>query len=275
MKLKNKPVLFWSHGYRRNNRSLNSIIKEIYFNLFNGGFVYDRRAKRIFKEKGYNDLVDVVYNSLNYREQEVIYRDVLARESLFEKSKPYVVFSGRLTHTKKLNLIIEAISLLKTEGKVVSVVFIGDGPFKEQLIKSSESLGVRSQIMLMGSCYDEYIIANYFVNSMACVIPSAVGLSAIHALTYGTPVITNNNEDTHGPEIESVVDEFSGKLFMDNSVESLAVQIEYFLTITSARKEEYRKNALSIVRNKFNPSNQVRIFNDRINKLKLNEQSSF
>src|SRR5690606_35683945 len=51
--------------------------------------------------------------------------------------------------------------------------------------------------------------------------PGNVGLTAMHALTYGTPVVSHSNASRQGPEFESIKDGVSGFLFKEDDVDSL------------------------------------------------------
>jgi hypothetical protein len=54
------------------------------------------------------------------------------------------------------------------------------------------------------------------------ICPGAIGLLAVHAHAYGRPVVTSDNAEIHGPEIEAIVPGTTGELYRDGSVESLA-----------------------------------------------------
>ena len=48
----------------------------------------------------------------------------------------------------------------------------------------------------------------YFI--LHFVSPGNVGLTAIHSLSYGTPVLTHNNFNNQMPEVESIQPGFNG-----------------------------------------------------------------
>lgn len=270
LRLKQIPVLFWSHGFRKNKKSINDFIKEQYFKIFDGGFVFDQRAKDVFKSKNYKKRIDIVYNSLDYQKQLKVFEDVKSNTEngfLFKGIKPYVIFSGRLTETKNLDILLKAIKNLKDKSIYINILLIGDGLFKGKLENLALKLNIFDQVRFYGSCYDEKVLASSFINAISCVIPSAVGLSAVHALTYGCPVITDNNNIKHGPEVESVVEGFTGKYYEAGDVNSLANQINYFLELNSKERLSFKENAIETIKNKFNPEYQKNVFNHRINQL--------
>lgn len=276
LKIMRKPVLFWSHGFRKNKSSINDFIKNRYFNLYDGGFVFDQRAKDVFKAKKYTKEIKIVYNSLDYEKQLDVFQKIKLNnenDTLFKDFKPYVVFSGRLTESKNINVLLQAVKQLKDEGKHVNVLLIGDGTFKQNLQNLSKTMNISNQVRFFGSCYDETKLALSFMNAVACVIPSAVGLSAVHALTYGCPVITDNHNIKHGPEVESVVENFTGKYYETGNISSLASKINFFLDLSEKDRIFFRNNAIEIIKNKFNPEFQKKVFNQTL--MQMRDRKSF
>ena len=56
-----------------------------------------------------------------------------------------------------------------------------------------ENLNLQDQIWFYGACYDESKLGELIFNADLCVSPGNVGLTAVHSMGYGTPVITHNN----------------------------------------------------------------------------------
>ena len=54
------------------------------------------------------------------------------------------------------------------------------------------------------------------------VSPGNVGLNAVHALSYGTPVITHNNVNNQMPEHETIIENFNGCFHKENDINSIA-----------------------------------------------------
>ncbi|SJN28742.1 glycosyltransferase [Sphingobacterium sp. JB170] len=268
LRFRRVPTLFWSHGFRKNQNSFNDIFKTIYFKLFTGGLVFDQRAKDIFAEKGFKGDITVIYNSLDYKYQKSILEKVKEEStSIISDEVPYILFSGRLTRTKNLDQILKAIAYLDNQGVFVKVVFIGEGEFKHELIRLSEELGIDARVAFMGSCYDERIIANCFLNAKASVIPSAVGLSAIHALTYGCPVITDDNNVKHGPEVAAIRDGVTGKIFIQGDIKDLAKKIASFTLLSQEERDFYANNCIKEIESRYTAENQRNLINLSIKKV--------
>ena len=90
------------------------------------------------------------------------------------------------------------------------------------------------------------------------VSPGEVGLTAIHSMTYGTPVITHNNFSCQMPEHEVIIPGITGEFFdYDNPINSMSKLIPRFY----GKRSFYSKNCKEIIRKKYNPNNQLLIFN--------------
>lgn len=270
LKRKNIPFLFWSHGILNTKRTLNNFLKLSFFKLFDkGGFVYDNRAKNNLKKMGYNKPISVIYNSLDYDRQKEILEYVLAKDTpdIISEYTPYLIFSGRVIKERKLELLFDALSILKRRKTKIKLIVFGDGPYLSILEKYAEEMKIQEMVIFKGECYDESVLAEYFINAVACVYPGPIGLTAIHSLTYGTPVITNDYIDGHKPEIESIIDNVTGLFFKDNKADSLSEKIEEVLSFDSNKRKAFRENAYRVVQDKFTPKNQMEIICDRLQTL--------
>ncbi|MDM1412154.1 glycosyltransferase family 4 protein [Myroides odoratimimus] len=259
LRLRKKRAIFWSHGFRAFKITLNNLIKKKYFRLFDSGLVFDNRAKDILDNLGFQN-IEVVYNSLDFDKQDEIYNNLKSKVDFAKaKEQPYVVFTGRLTVSKNLELILKAIHHLKVNDVIINLVLIGDGENRNKLQEVARDLDILNQVEFLGSCYDENIIANAISSACVSVIPSAVGLSAIHALTYGCPVITDKNFIRHGPEVQSIVENYSGLYYDFNDYIDLADKIKYFINLTPEERNIFSKNCRKMVKENYTANNQAKI----------------
>ena len=158
----------------------------------------------------------VIYNSLNYQEQLKI-RSRLEKNSVyknyFDNDHPVLLFIGRLTKIKKLNMLIEALDLSIRDNKFFNLILIGDGKERQDLEAIVKKLGLERHVWFYGACYDEYIIGELIYNAYLCISPGNIGLTAIHSLTFGTPCITHNNFKSQMPEFEAIKESINWKVF--------------------------------------------------------------
>ncbi len=202
-------VFLWTHAWYGRETIIKSIVKKIFYNLATANFVYGNYAKSLMNRKGFNpQKIFVIYNSLNYDIQ-VNLRTKLKKSNIyfnhFNNHFPTIIFIGRLTISKNLEMILKSIFLLQKKGVNCNVTFIGDGPAKKKLISLVEAMRLKKYTWFYGETYNEIEIANLIYNADVCVSPGNVGLTAIHSLAYGTPVITHNNFYLQMPEFEAII----------------------------------------------------------------------
>ena len=88
------------------------------------------------------------------------------------------------------------------------------------------------------------------------VSPGKIGLTAMHSMTYGTPVISHNNLDKQMPEFEAIVPGMTGDLFEYNDVKDLSITIEKWLFAKTKRPEIIDK-CINVIQENFSPESQV------------------
>ena len=209
--------------------------------------------------------LSIIYNSLNYDEQlslRYISTSKLYQEH-FSNSFYNLVFIGRLTIEKRLDLIISAMELLRKKGLQINLTIIGEGKIKNDLDKLSNDLNLDKNVWFYGPCYNEKLLSKLLYNADVCVSPGNVGLTAIHAMMYGLPVITHNEFKMQGPEFEAIVPNKTGDFFEKDSIQSLAETISSWINMEIDR-EEIRKNCYSIIDEKYNPHYQIKVLTDNL-----------
>lgn len=262
-----KEVYAWTHGLKCTNISRKTLFMwKLYDHLLTGSFLYGNYAREIMLKLGFNgNKLHIIYNSLNY---EVSYklRDKALNnpyKDYFSNNYPILLFIGRLTAVKKLHMIIKASEILKDKGHNVNVVFIGDGP---ELINLQKSIAADDQhrYWFVGSLYSEEEIASYLHYADLCVSPGNVGLTSIHALSYGLPVITNDNFEAQMPEFEAIEKNVSGDFFKEDDIADLATKIELWLKNNQDR-ENICKRCYKVIDSKYNPNYQVQLLKTILN----------
>jgi glycosyltransferase involved in cell wall biosynthesis len=269
-KLFHKHIYVWSHGWYGRESSLKKIIKKIFFSLAKGSFLYGNYAKTLMVKEGLNaSKLFIIYNSLNYSAQLKI-RKLNLTSNFYDKhfgnSNPIIIFSGRLIESKKLSLLLEAVSILKKneESFVFNVVLVGTGNDETYLKRYAETLGVKNNVWFYGPCYDEQQIAILFSNSSLCVSPGEIGLTAIHSMSYGVPVITHDNFPNQGPEFEAVIPRKTGMFFKENDVNSLIEAIRELYYIVRNDSKIIKENCYYIIDTKYNPDYQIEVLKNNL-----------
>lgn len=227
-RLRGKRVLFWTHGWVSEERGVKAVLRKLFYRLANGLLLYGRRAKAIAVCHGFSrSRLYVIFNSLDYETQqaarEAVSLDELraVRAKFFDDpSVPVLICTSRLTPLRGLEQLIEAMRRLRDQGTPSNLLLVGDGPERERLGKLAHRLGVR--VHFYGACYDERRLAELIMAANMTVAPGQVGLTAIHSLTYGTPVITHGDADYQMPEWEAIEPGETGDYFRRDDIKDLA-----------------------------------------------------
>lgn len=263
-----KKVYFWSHGIYGKEKAIDLIIKKIFFSIPNQNFVYEQHAlDQILKMSFDKDKNHVIYNSLNYDYHKSVRADLEETDIYsehFKNNNPVLLFIGRLTPQKKLYQFIEALKLLENEGTQVNAIFIGSGTEKEKL--KTQALNLNLSPWFFGECYEEEELANLIYNADICISPGNVGLTLIHCLSYGTPVITHSNLAYQMPEAGAIKAGYNGDLFELDSVSDLKVKISEWLLYKKISREEIRENCYKIIDEKYNPYFQADLIRKSLRK---------
>jgi glycosyltransferase involved in cell wall biosynthesis len=270
-KLRRKPFIFWGHGLYGNEKNLKKRIRLLFYKLPDINFVYGNISRNLMIESGFNpDKVLTVYNSLNYNYHKKLFDERNENElseikvRLFQtrNNLPVVLFIGRLTREKKISYLLESISICKVRGNDFNCLIVGEGEELEQLKYQSKLNGISGSVYFYGSSYEENVNAKLIMLSDCCVSPGNVGLTAIHSLSLGTPVITHNNFLNQGPEVEAIIQNRTGLFFKENDVTDLSFVMETF--ILGKQKKLMSPNCIREIDEHWNPLNQTTIIDKAI-----------
>lgn len=265
-KLRQRRVYLWTHGAYGDEKGFKKWMTKMRMRLATGAFLYGEYAKKTLISYGVKETkLHVIYNSLDYDTQKQM-RDSLKPSSIysdrFGNDNPNIVFIGRLTKVKKLHQILESVAILKGEGYKLNVTFVGDGNEKETLVNLSKKKQLQD-VWFYGACYDENKISELIYNADVCVSPGNVGLTAMHAMVFGTPVISHCNFPKQMPEFEAIEDGVTGAFFEEDNVISLANSLKTWIT-SNRNREEIRKACFKVIDEKYNPHRQVKVMKNII-----------
>lgn len=213
-----KKVYFWSHGWYGKETRIEKLIKKAFFRLPNGGiFPYGDYARNLMIKEGFNgEKLFTIHNSLDH-DRQVEIRKKLKPSDLYEKRFgnrfPNLIFIGRLTKVKHLDMALNAVAILKAKGADYNLTFVGDGEERSYLESLCKDLGLSDRVWFVGACYDEKENAEYLYSADLCVSPGNVGLTAIHSMMFGTPVVTHDNFAYQMPEFEAIHPGITGDFF--------------------------------------------------------------
>lgn len=263
-------VFSWTHGWYGKEKGIIKFLNKIFLKLPTGGnFFYGNYGRLLAIKEGISAVRQfTVHNSLAY-EQQLKIRSQLKRTSVFQdhfnNNNKNIIFIGRLTKIKRLDLLLEALKACHDRGFDYNLTLIGGGENTDDLLKLSSILEMNNQVWFYGSCYNESLIGELIYNSDLCVSPGNVGLTAMHALVFGCPVITHNRFSLQMPEFEAVITGKTGDFFEYNDSRSLTDTIINWLQNNSDNREGVRINCMKEIDDNWTPEFQLNIFKKAIN----------
>lgn len=258
-----KKIYFWTHGWYGKESRIERIIKRLFYRMVDGVFLYGNYAKELMVKEGVReDKLFVIHNSLDYDTQLEIRKQIRPSAMYhehFKNNNRNIVFLGRLTAIKRQDLLLEAVSILKQKGEIYNVTFVGDGEERKHLEQLSNDLGIAENVWFYGACFDEVKNAGFVYNADLCVSPGNVGLTAMHMLMFGTPVISHNRFELQMPEFEAVVPYKTGSFFKYGDVNDLADKIQEWFRVNGSLREEVRKTCYQEIDTQWNPDFQMNV----------------
>jgi glycosyltransferase involved in cell wall biosynthesis len=258
-RLRGKTVIFWGHGPIGNRSVLVTGLRRFFYALCDYFLAYGERGRLSWAKIGLDPArYQSIFNSLDYRRQ-IGLRNELINSPQYSQTDPKkfdIVVVGRLTARVKVGLLFDAVVqvCMNASTPEITITIVGDGPERSALELHARRLSLK--VNFLGAIYEESIVSKILWRADALVAPGQVGLTAMHSLMYGTPVLTHGNFEDQMPEVEAVKHRWNGSLFEQNSSAGLAAELEYWLARPFSRRL-LRENCFHVIDQKYNPANQV------------------
>lgn len=258
-----KKIYIWTHGWYGKEYGVDAKLKMWQFRHVSGMFVYGDRAKKLLTERGISEKkLFAIHNSLDYDTQKALRENLKSSDiykSHFNNEQKTIIFIGRLTKVKKLDMIVDALAALRDKGEKYNLVFVGNGEEAEALKSKVKALDMDGQVWFYGACYDEGKNAELVYNADLCVSPGNVGLTAIHCLTFGCPIITHNCFEWQMPEYEAISTGVTGDFFKKDDISDLANKISGWFAKKHNQRENIRQACFKEIDTNWNPYYQMEV----------------
>lgn len=259
-----KRILMWTHGPKYAQLTMRNRIQRLWQSLASQCLFYGHHGKvQTLRWNTPPHTCHVIYNSLDYPKQAAI-RDGLptdtrerVRRELFEDAaSPLVICISRLYRRKRVDLLLEAMCDLRERGTPVNALIVGDGEDRPSLERLARELELEDRACFYGPCYDEVRTAELLTAADVCVAPHAVGLTAMHALAYGAPVITCDDPALLNPEFEAIIPGRTGDFFTPDDPHELARAIGNWIGRVEERPA-IMSNCIEIIERFYHPDVQA------------------
>jgi glycosyltransferase involved in cell wall biosynthesis len=271
-RLVGKKILFWAHGWLRMEPWWKRVLRNIYFRLSHQVLTYDERAKALAGKSGFPvDRINPIFNSLDWGAAKLVRRDIESRDRLKgnknvsnDGGSPALVCTARLIPECRFDILLDAMKILCGRNLITHLTLVGDGPMRAALERQAAMLGL--SVNFVGAVYGEGAIGPLIYAADITVSPGKVGLTAIHSMMYGTPVITHGDRNAQMPEVEAVTAGETGAFFKRDDPADLALKIENWLRSHKDR-DSVRRKCWEMIEKRYNPVTQCALIENALGKV--------
>lgn len=218
-----KTFIYGQGGYKKKGLPINILYSASLF-FCDGYICYTDFSKRELMKK----TPKFLHHKIKVCDNTLLVSPV---EKILEKNiENSILHIGRLRSGCDIEILLNA---AQGAGVKVKVIGIGDEGYIEELKRKFGSIAT-----FYGGIFDEEKQKEIASSCIAGAFGGDAGLSAVHYMSLGLPVIVHNNLSKHmGPEPSYVVDGVNGLLFERNNLESLTQKIKLLSQDDSLRKE--------------------------------------
>lgn len=250
-KFTNKKIYWYGQGWSANTTKFSYFIRLLMMKCFDGTILYtETECKQMFNSRLKPKKMTFLNNGLDfdYIQECKMIRLKESHDIQSNNDTLNLLFIGRLNEKSKVDFILNSLS--HYENRVVLNI-IGDG----DLFPLLENIELPSNIIVnfLGAIYDEIDIATQMNRADYFIYGGAVGLSLIHAFSYGVPAIIHNEVTMHMPEVSAFREGVNGLFFTNSNMESLCQTLDKAIEFKkSGYSKKMGKNAESLVKAEFN-----------------------
>lgn len=264
------PVVLWGHGYSRSENRFRVWARNRIASQASALLFYDQPTADAAIASGMPaERVFVAPNAIDQKpiaEAREAWRAPPERLAGFRESndldgRRVLLYVSRFTQKTQLPLLIDAISELRRTRPEVLAVLIGDGETAGEVRARIREHGLEDHVRMPGAVFDEHELAPWFLIAEAFVYPSSIGLSLLHALGYGLPVVTDDAWSNHNPEIVAFHDddgspESNGLSYRTGNASDLSAVLDRLLGDPGLR-QRLSSGALSTIESTYNVPQMV------------------
>ena len=185
--------------------------------------VANEYEKKIFEKFNQTSKIEIIRNGINLETMKTKTDDFKKKHGI---SFPFVLFVGRFSKVKGIDILLHAIKILKDRPELENIRFVimgVDFGFQNQMIQMIDDFGIKEKIRLITNPSREDVIAAYS-ESEFLVLPSRWELSPLTPLegfAFKKPVISTN---VHGIP-STITDRKNGILVKNEDFHELAEAI--------------------------------------------------
>ncbi len=223
LRRKKKVVFSDSTRYDQPYSFSKGFLKRFFFSWCDGFLSYGERARSYLLEYGVP--AEKVFRRCQAAALPAEYSAEAAlqqrRETAPSMDRPRFLYVGRLSPEKSLDVLLQAFSRVRQVMPAATLVLVGAGPQRGELVALAESLEVADAVTFAGGM-DAVALGREYAKATCLVLPSQSepwGLVVNEALSYGCPVVVSHR---CGCVPELVEGKKTGIVFEAGNVDDLA-----------------------------------------------------
>ena len=185
---------------------------------------------KTLKEYGYKGEATIIPNGcdmpITYRDENI--RAEVAGKYGADPNKPILLFVGRLTYLKNVDLVVKAVSALKRHGISFTMLMVGSGEDEGRLKELVKKLDADDVVKFAGKIMDRQELRKIYSSSDLFVFPSVFDNAPLvvrEAAACGLPSLLIKGSNS----AEGITDGISG-ILAEEKVEDIALAINSALT---------------------------------------------
>ncbi len=227
LRIMGRKVVLWGMVHSFRNKVFWQAVRLWWYRVFKNILVYSDAEAEYLRSLGFRSRIIGINNGLDF---DSISRAV--RQWNKEKLKTWkhengienslvIISCARLERKNKFNQVMQILPSLTQRYPSLVWCVIGAGSEREPLEQLAERLNVADKVRFLGEIFDEAEQAPWFLSSRVFVHPGAIGLSLLHGMAFGLPVVTHENALHHGPEFAAFEPGRHGEVFPEDNLAEL------------------------------------------------------
>lgn len=258
-KVVSAKIIWWGHGRCPSLINKKYDLRKIVMGCTNGILLYTDEEKESFEKNNYiKKPIFALNNGINIDEVDKHFK---ANWCEFSKRGNNVIFCGRLTKKSNILLLLKAI---KKSTKINKLIVVGDGELFDDCNEYIINNNMKESVEMLGAIYAPQELTKIFSKASLFVYPGKVGLSIVHAMAHGLPVVLHDNRNEHCPE--NIVANLNNAIFFEkDSDKSLSMCIDNYFSYDKSEQVRLAKNARETVEISFNTKGMADRFLDMLN----------
>ena len=177
--------------------------------------------------------------------------DLIEKDCGVSRDEPIVLYVGRLSCSKHIPMLMDAVSPLKTH---VKLLLVGSGPEEARLQAYARHIGIADRVIFAGSHHE--MLPGFYAISRVSVLPTTIesfGQVYLESLACGTPAVGFAGDGRHvlTATDEIIRDGQTGAVVREVGESALTEKIDSILSLSDTEYAAMSKRARENVQERF------------------------